>query len=170
MSLSFVNADITKLEVDAIVNAANSGLRNGGGVCGAIFNAAGVREMKDACKKIGHADTGTSVATPGFALPARYVIHTVGPRWFGGFFHEREKLESCYRTSLELARELGCASIAFPLISSGIYGYPQDKALEVAVSSIETYLESDPDMEVILCFYGRNAQDLVGRMNEASKD
>ena len=161
MPLSFVRNDITKLEVDAIVNAANSGLRRGGGVCGAIFAAAGARELQAACDEIGHADTGTSVATPGFALPARYVIHSVGPVWQGGGAGERELLASCYRTALELARELGCASIAFPLISAGIYGYPPNQALEVATSSIRAYLEGDPDMEVTLCLFDRRALSFV---------
>ena len=161
MPLSFVRNDITKLEVDAIVNAANSALMQGGGVCGAIFAAAGARELQAACDEIGHADTGTSVATPGFALPARYVIHTVGPVWQGGNAGERELLASCYRTALELASELGCTSIAFPLISSGIYGYPPDKALEVATGSIRAYLDDDPDMEVTLCLFDRRALGLV---------
>ena len=161
MPLSFVRNDITKLEVDAIVNAANSELRHGGGVCGAIFAAAGARELEAACAEIGHADTGTSVATPGFALPARYVIHSVGPVWQGGGAGERELLASCYSTALALAHELGCASIAFPLISSGIYGYPPDEALEVATGAIRAYLEADPDMEVTLCLFDRRALGLV---------
>ena len=161
MPLSFVRNDITKLEVDAIVNAANSGLRHGGGVCGAIFAAAGASDMEAACATIGHADTGTSVATPGFALPAQYVIHTVGPVWQGGNANERELLTGCYRTALELAHELECASIAFPLISSGIYGYPPDEALEVATGAIRAYLENDPDMEVTLCLFDRRALGLV---------
>lgn len=161
MPLSFVRNDITKLEVDAIVNAANSALRHGGGVCGAIFAAAGAHEMQEACDRIGHADTGTSVATPGFALPARYVIHTVGPVWRGGNDGERELLESCYRTALELAHELECTSIAFPLISAGIYGYPPDQALEVATGAIRAYLEDDPDMEVTVCLFDRRALGLV---------
>ena len=161
MPLSFVRNDITKLNADAIVNAANSALMQGGGVCGAIFAAAGARELQAACDKIGHCDTGNSVATPGFALPARYVIHTVGPVWQGGGAGERELLASCYLTSLELARGLECASIAFPLISSGIYGYPPDQALEVATGAIRAYLEDDPDMEVTLCLFDRRALGLV---------
>ena len=161
MPLSFVRNDITKLEVDAIVNAANSGLRQGGGVCGAIFASAGPRELQAACDEIGHCDTGNSVATPGFALPARYVIHTVGPIWQGGDAGERALLASCYRTALELAHDLGCASIAFPLISAGIYGYPPDKALEVATGTIRAYLDGDPDMEVTLCLFDRRALSLV---------
>ena len=161
MPLSFVRNDITKLEVDAIVNAANSALMQGGGVCGAIFAAAGASELQAACDEIGHCDTGNSVATPGFALPARYVIHSVGPIWRSGASGERELLASCYRTALELARKLECSSIAFPLISSGIYGYPPNQALEVAVSEIRDYLEGDPDMEVILCLFDRRALGLV---------
>ena len=161
MPLSFVRNDITKLEVDAIVNAANSRLLHGGGVCGAIFAAAGAAEMEAACAAIGHCDTGSSVATPGFALPARYVIHTVGPIWQGGGAHERERLASCYRSALELAHKLACTSIAFPLISSGIYGYPPDQALNVATATIRAYLENDPDMEVILCLFDRRALSFV---------
>ena len=161
MPLSFVRNDITKLNVDAIVNAANSVLRRGGGVCGAIFAAAGPDELQAACDEIGHCDTGSSVATPGFALPARYVIHTVGPVWQGGYAGERELLTSCYRTALELAHELECASIAFPLISAGIYGYPPDQALEVATSAIRAYLDEDPDMEVTLCLFDRRALGFV---------
>lgn len=161
MPLSFVRHDITKLATDAIVNAANVDLLPGGGVCGAIFGAAGYEAMNDACRRIGHVDTGAAVATPGFALPARYVIHTAGPVWHGGTQGEEELLASCYRSSLVLAAELGCRSIAFPLISAGIYGYPRADAFAVAVSAIRAYLVDDPDMEVTLCLFDRSATTLA---------
>ncbi len=161
MPLSFVRQDITKLAVDAIVNAANTKLAPGGGVCGAIFDAAGYRSLDRACRQIGRVSTGDAVATPGFRLPARYIIHTAGPVWQGGGRGERTLLENCYRNSLELAASLGCRSIAFPLISSGIYGYPRAEAFSVAVSAIRTYLEDDPDMEVTLCLFNREATTLA---------
>lgn len=164
MPLLFVRNDITKLPVDAIVNAANRDLRPGGGVCGAIFDAAGYRKLDRACRQIGHVDTGDAVATPGFRLPARYIIHTAGPIWTGGGRGERTLLTDCYRNSLELAASLGCRSIAFPLISSGIYGYPKAEAFAVAVSTIRAYLEDDPDMEVTLCLFNREATTLAEGM------
>lgn len=127
--------DITTLEVDAIVNAANEGLRAGAGVCGAIFRAAGHRRLQEACDAVGGCRTGDAVATPGFALPARWVIHTVGPVWHGGHRGEAELLASCYRRSLAVADGLGARSIAFPAISTGVYGYPADEAAAVAVTT-----------------------------------
>ncbi len=161
MPLSLIRQDITKLSVDAIVNAANEGLRAGGGVCGAIFAAAGHDELQRACDEIGHVDTGDAVATPGFALPARHIIHTAGPVWHGGTHGERELLASCYRSSLALACELGDTSIAFPLISSGIYGYPPAEALSVAVGEIRSFLVDYPDLEVTLCLFDRKATTLT---------
>lgn len=161
MPLSLIRQDITKLSVDAIVNAANEGLRAGGGVCGAIFAAAGHDELQRACDKIGHVDTGSAVATPGFALPARHIIHTAGPVWHGGTHGERELLASCYRSSLALACELGDTSIAFPLISSGIYAYPPAEALAVAVAEIRSFLVDHPDLEVTLCLFDRKATTLT---------
>lgn len=143
MPLNIVNADITTLPVDAIVNAANEQLLMGGGVCGAIFRAAGPHELQAACNSVGHCATGSAVVTPGFKLPAKYVIHTVGPIWHGGDRGERELLASCYAASLRLARDLGCTSAAFPLISSGIYGYPRAEAYEVARDTIEKFLADD---------------------------
>ena len=127
---------ITKADVDAIVNAANDGLRAGGGVCGAIFDEAGYDEMTAACRSIGHCDTGSAVITPGFALKAKYVIHAVGPIWRGGGNGEAGLLASCYAKSIDLAVENGCESIAFPLISSGIYGYPAKQAWRVAIGGV----------------------------------
>lgn len=152
MPLRIAQEDITRIPVDAIVNAANQHLLQGGGVCGAIFAAAGSTELQAACDKIGHCDTGSAVATPAFRLPAKHVIHTVGPIWRGGDHGEKEALKSCYRSSLELAYELGDTSIAFPLISSGIYGYPKDEAIDVALSQIDAFLQHH-DMDVTLVIF-----------------
>lgn len=156
MPLSFVNQDITQMPVDAVVNAANSALAPGGGVCGAIFAAAGYEELDRACRAIGGCPTGQSVITPGFRLKANYVVHTVGPVWQGGGRGEAGLLRSCYETALALAADHGCRSIAFPLISAGIYGYPKGEALEIAVSAIQTFLQ-DHDMEVFLALFDREA-------------
>jgi O-acetyl-ADP-ribose deacetylase len=129
-----VRGDITREPVDAIVNAANAALARGGGVCGAIFAAAG-HGLDAACAAIGGCPTGEAVVTPGFALPAKWIVHAVGPVWHGGRDGEPELLRSCYRRSLEVAREAGATSIAFPAISTGIYGYPSGPAAEIAVST-----------------------------------
>lgn len=130
---------ITDLSADCIVNAANSGLRQGGGVCGAIFAAAGPRELQAACDQIGYCDPGKAVTTSGFRLKAKYVIHAVGPIWNGGKNGEAEILYACYQASMEEARSHGCHSIAFPLIASGIYGYPAEEAWKIAIRSIRDW-------------------------------
>ena len=130
-----IAANITTLAVDAIVNAANTALARGGGVCGAIFAAAGP-QLDAACRALGGCATGDAKVTPGFALPARFIVHTVGPVWRGGSNGEAELLASCYRRSVEVATEAGAASIAFPAISTGIFGYPSDEAAEVAVRTL----------------------------------
>ena len=174
MPFNIIREDITRLNVDAIVNAANEHLKQGGGVCGAIFAAAGADDLQRACDAIGHVDTGSAVITPGFALPARHVIHTAGPIWHGTA-HDRELLASCYRSSLELARENGLASIAFPLISSGVYGCPKDVAMDIAVSSIRDFLaDDDTDMEVTLVLFGHReallGEELFGRLTSFIDD
>lgn len=141
MPLQLVRQDITRMHVDAIVNAANTRLLMGGGVCGAIFRAAGARRMQEACDRLSPIRTGDAVETPGFDLPARYVIHTAGPVWQGGEHGEENQLRACYRNALALALQLNCTSIAFPLISGGIYGYPKSDALRVAVDEIRRFLD-----------------------------
>jgi O-acetyl-ADP-ribose deacetylase (regulator of RNase III) len=152
-------ADITTLKVDAIVNAANSALSGGGGVDGAIHRAAGP-ELLRACRGTGRCPTGEARITPGFQLPARWVIHTVGPVWRGGHADEERLLASCYRDSLRLATDpaYGIRSIAFPSISTGAYGFPIDRAAVIAVTEIHRFLaQSDTPERVILCAYSRSA-------------
>lgn len=149
MSLEIINQDITKIQVDAIVNAANKELKKGGGVCGAIFNGAGSSKLEEACKDLGPIVTGEAMITPGFDLPAKYIIHTAGPIYKDGKSGEKEQLRACYLNSLELASQQNCKSIAFPLISSGIFGYPKEEAKAVAMEAIEEFLENE-EMEVKL--------------------
>lgn len=145
MRVEAMKGDITTLEVDAVVNAANSALAGGGGVDGAIHHAAGA-ELDEACARLGGCDTGDAKATPGFRLPARWIIHTVGPRWHGGGEGEADALASCYRRSLEVADELGARTVAFPAISTGIYGYPAEEAAAVAVAALRS---APTDVEVV---------------------
>ena len=165
MPFSLVRNDIVNMRVDAIVNAANSSLAPGGGVCGAIFAAAGRTALEKACRAIGHCDVGSAVITPGFDLPARYVIHAVGPIWQGGSRGEADLLHSCYTRALHLARENGCESIAFPLISSGIFGYPKPQALRVAINAIEEFLLKY-EMQVYLVIFDRAALLISKRLYE----
>ena len=144
--------DITEMDVDAIVNAANNQLLEGGGVCGAIFRRAGSAELADACSKIGGCKTGSAVITPGFNLSAKFVIHAVGPIWQGGDNNEKELLYNAYRQSLDLAIENDCHSIAFPGISSGIYGYPKDEAWQVAIQACNDFLNDNPDLSIDIIF------------------
>jgi O-acetyl-ADP-ribose deacetylase (regulator of RNase III) len=157
MSFIIVRQDITKMKVDAIVNAANTSLQMGGGVCGAIFKAAGAHELQAACDKLAPIKTGEAVLTPGFALPAKYIIHTAGPVYSRNNAEQCEQLlRSAYLNSLQLAIQHKCESIAFPLISSGIYGYPKDEALKVATSAIQDFLV-DHDLEVYLAVFDKAA-------------
>lgn len=149
MNIKAVKADITKLSADAIVNAANSTLLGGGGVDGAIHRAAGP-ELLAECRTLNGCHTGQAKITSGYRLPARYVIHTVGPVWHGGGSNEAELLSNAYRNSLELAAAHGIRSIAFPAISTGVYGYPKEAAAHIAIDTIRKFLKGHGDMEVIL--------------------
>ena len=151
--LSAMQADITTLDVDAIVNAANSSLLGGGGVDGAIHRAAGP-ELVHACRIIGGCKTGQAVITPGYKLPARYVIHTVGPVWRGGDHDEPELLAACYRNSLTIAEARELSSIAFPCISCGVYGYPPEEATDVALAAVRSLLPRLTSLrEIIFCCF-----------------
>ena len=156
MPFSIIRNDITKLRVDAIVNAANTSLQMGGGVCGAVFTAAGADRLQVACDKIAPIKTGEAVITQGYNLPAKYIIHTAGPVYRGGSQGEEALLRSCYMSSLELAVKHKCGSIAFPLISSGIYGYPKAAALRVATTAIRDFI-SEYDIDVSLAVFDKDA-------------
>ena len=156
MPLIIVRNDITKMQVDAIVNAANTALQMGGGVCGAIFNAAGATKLQSACDKLAPIQTGEAVITPGFDLPAKYIIHTAGPVYRDGTHGEEAQLRSCYKNALDLAQKNGCESIAFPLISSGIYGYPKTEALRVAIEAIRDFI-SEHNIDVSLVVFDKEA-------------
>ena len=155
--LRVVEGDITRVHVEAIVNAANSSLLGGGGVDGAIHRAAGP-ELLEACRKIGGCPTGEARITPGFRLPAKWVIHTVGPVWHGGELGEDDLLANCYRNSLALADERGIRSLAFPAISTGVYRFPLERAARIAVREVRDHLEGETGIEkVLLVCYGARA-------------
>ncbi|WP_425755336.1 O-acetyl-ADP-ribose deacetylase [Ihubacter sp. rT4E-8] len=160
--IQIVTGDITKLCVDAIVNAANHSLLGGGGVDGAIHRTAGP-ELLTECRTLHGCETGDAKVTAGYRLPAKYVIHTVGPVWGGGSCGEEDKLACCYRRCLEEAEKKGCQSVAFPAISTGVYGYPKDKAAAVAVSAVKKYFRNEPHScieKVMLVCFDERTRDL----------
>ena len=162
MPFSIVRSDIARLDVDAVVNAANEGLLAGGGVCGAIFSAAGYEQLQAACRRIAPCPTGSAMVTRGFDLPARWIIHAVGPRWIDGRHGEERLLRRAYRSALDQAARLRVASVAFPLISAGIYGYPPSAAFDIACEEIRRFLSDHAgtdvgDMRVVLAAYDRQA-------------
>ena len=168
-------SDITVLDTDAIVNAANSDLLMGGGVCGAIFRAAGPAQLQEACDALAPCPTGSAVITPGYRLKAGYIIHAVGPVWHGGDRCEKELLYSCYKTSLEIAAEYGLKTVAFPLISSGIYGYPVPDAWETAITACRGFLMTDTgkDMSVVFAVLrediARQGRETIERLCDQSE-
>ena len=162
MPFSIVRSDIARLDVDAVVNAANEGLLAGGGVCGAIFSAAGYEQLQAACRRIAPCPTGSAMVTRGFDLPARWIIHAVGPRWIDGRHGEERLLRRAYRSALDQAARLRVASVAFPLISAGIYGYPPSAAFDIACEEIRRFLSDHAgtdvgDTRVMLAVYDRQA-------------
>lgn len=168
MPFQILHNDITNMNTDVIVNAANSKLLMGGGVCGAIFRAAGEKELQKECEQIKHCPVGQAVITKAYNLKAKYIIHTVGPIYKDGNSNEAKFLKSAYETSLNLAKDYNLKSIAFPLISSGIYGYPKEEALNIAVSTIKEFL-ADNDMDIYLVVFDRKAVHLSEELYEGIK-
>lgn len=174
MPFSIVRDDIAHVAADVLVNAANERLAPGAGVCGAIFAGAGFDRMRAACEAIGHCPTGSAVVTPGFDLPCRWVAHTVGPVWRGGLAGEERLLRSCYRSVFAEVRRLGAASVAFPLVSAGIFGYPVRAALDVAREEAAAFLADCPDVRVTLVVFSRDvvraSVGLLGELREFIDD
>jgi len=165
--IELIQGDITKLEVDAIVNAANKSLLGGGGVDGAIHRAAGP-ELLEECKTLNGCDTGQAKITKGYNLPAKYVIHTVGPVWSGGKYNEDDLLTNCYRNSLKVASKHGLSTIAFPNISTGVYHFPKERAADIAISTVSDYLRENESFEKVyfVCFDNENYQIYQKKLKE----
>ena len=173
--IEVVKGDITEISVDAIVNAANSSLMGGGGVDGAIHRAGGkkiLEECKEVVKEQGECKTGQAVITTAGDLPAKFVIHTVGPVWHGGKNNEETLLADCYTNSLKLAVENGCATIAFPNISTGVYHFPKDKAAEISINSIRDFLKNNQVIKkvVLVCFDDENYSLLTSKLSSITND
>ena len=154
-------ANIVEVPADAVVNAANEALARGKGVCGALFEAAGVEDLTKACREIGFCDTGKAVITPAFQAKAKYIIHAVGPIWHGGTQGEAELLRSCYEESLKLAVDNDCHKIVFPVISSGIFGYPKEEAWTIALTACKDFLDAHPEQDLEIVFVARS-RELTG--------
>ncbi len=173
MPLQIVRGDIAKMETDAVVNAANSSLAPGAGVCGALFAAAGYQQLAAACAAIGHCPVGSAVYTPGFELGAKYIIHAVGPVWRGGTGGEEYLLTGAYTSALDLAVQLECQSVSLPLISTGVYGYPRRAALQVAMNAITAFLLQH-EMQVVLVIYDKDSfalsEQLLGSVRQYIDD
>lgn len=167
MPFSIVRGDIARMEADVVVNAANERLAPGSGVCGAIYAGAGYDDMLAACRELGGCPTGEAVVTPGFALPARWCVHTVGPVWRGGASGEERALRSCYRSVFREVVRLGAASVAYPLISAGVYGYPAEGALAVAREETRAFLEAHDDVDVMLVVFD---DDVIWRGSELARE
>lgn len=165
MRLEILQGDITKQQVDAVVNAANHTLLGGGGVDGAIHRAAGPR-LIEACAELGGCNTGDAKATPGFDLPCKWVIHTVGPVWFGGGSGEEQALESCYRRSIEVAEQLGAESVAFPAISTGTFGFPPGRAARIAVRTLKSLATQKVKLGRLVAFDPQTMQQLTAELEK----
>lgn len=163
MAIHIVKGDLTKMETDAVVNAANGQLQRGGGVCGALFAKADGTSLQKACNALAPIQTGEAVMTESYGLPAKYIIHAVGPIWSGGNRGEKKQLKSAYENSLKIGLENNLSSIAFPLLSAGIYGYPKEEAMEVAVFTIQEFLKEHP-MDIYLVLLEQSLVEMGNKL------